>query len=276
MVCHTKTLAPLLLVLGCCFSASSLAAPDGQTAKLGTSWYKAFFDARFPPVEASLPPASGSVVLYKNKADLVGATHSDAFKPVSRELKTALAASTTSNPFRPLFPTLYTPASLAKRNNCPMIAVPFELDDKNATQEWMVAFSAKQCLSADAAERLRRGDTEPHYWVVQKTANSQYRVLAEGDGSVYVTNQMKEQGYKEIRTLLLLKQAFPQNALQCGGAEFTWRYRNKSYYLADTEIMAQDCQPLYFPELTGEAWQNAYNEYARRAKVLVDQWVSGL
>jgi hypothetical protein len=204
----------------------------------------------------------------------VGTAYADAFKPISRELKAALAASTTTNPFRPLFPTLYTPENLAKRTNCPMLAVPFELDDKSATQEWMVAFSAKQCLSADASEALRSGDTEPHYWVVQKTANSKYRVLAEGDGNVYVTNQQKEQGYKEIRTQLFLKRAFPKNALQCGGAEFTWRYRNKGYYLADTDIMAQDCQPLYFPELTGKDWKKAYDEYARRAKVLVDQWVT--
>ena len=203
-----------------------------------------------------------------------GATYDDVFKPVSRELKAALAASSTANPFRPLFPALYTPENLAKRNHCPMISVPFELDDKTVTQEWVVAFSAKQCLSADASEPLRSGDTEPHHWVVQKTADSKYRVLAEGDGHVYVTNQQKEQGYKEIRTQLWLKRAFPNNELQCGGAEFTWRYRNKGYYLADTEIMAQDCQPLYFPELTGEAWQNAYDEYARRTQALVDQWVT--
>lgn len=274
MLFHTKALALGLLAFGCCFSPSSFAAPDAQTSKLETSWYKAFFETQFPPISATLPPANGSVVLYKNKTDFVGLSYPAIFKPISRELRAALLAPTTTNPFTPLFPALHTPESLKKLNQCQMLSVKFELDDKNPTTEWVVAFSQKQCLSADASEALRSGDTEPHYWVIQKAPDNNYRVLAEGDGNIYITNQQKEQGYKEIRTLVLLKHAFPNNALQCGGAVLTWRYRNKGYYLADTEVMAQDCQPLYFPELTGQAWQNAYDEYKRRATVLVDQWIN--
>lgn len=274
MVCNTKLLAPLLLAVGCCCSVNSFADTAAtQVVKLGTSWYKAAFETRFPPEGASLPPANGSVVLYKNKADLVGETHTDAFKPVAKELKAALAATSTTNPFRQHFPDLYTPANLAKLSNCPMVSVPFELDDATTTTEWVVAFSATQCLNADASATLRAGDSTPHHWVLQKTADSKYRVLAEGDGDVYVTNHQKEQGYKEIRTSLLIKRAFPANKLQCGGAEFTWRYRNNGYTLADTEIMAQDCEPLYFPDLTGEAWQKAYDKYAAQVKTLVDGWL---
>ncbi len=276
MVCINKPLAALLIAGICCVSGNSVAETNTPAVKLGSNWYKAAFDARFPPLNPSLPPANGWVVLYKNKADLMGEKRADAFQPVAKALDAALAAEATSNPFRELFPKLYTPANIAKRGECPVLGVPFELDDKTATKEWVVAFSAKQCLSDDESEALRGGDTEPHQWVLQQTADAKFRVLAEGDGSVYVTNHQKEQGYKEIRTSMLIKRAFPEDELQCGGAEFTWRYRNNSYYLADTEIMAQDCQPLHFPELTGEAWQNAYNEYARRAKVLVDQWITNL
>lgn len=274
MVCTTKTLIPLLVAAGLsCLAGNSLAAP---TTKLGSSWFKAAFETRFPPALPSLPPAEGSVVLYKNKADPLGEERSDAFQPVSKELNVALSASSTSNPFRKLFPTLYSEANIAKRLECPVLGVPFELDDKPASKEWVVSFSALQCLGEDEAEKLRSGDTEAHKWVIQQGVDGKYRVLAEGDGSLYVTNQHKEQGYKEIRTHLLLKRAYPADELRCGGADLTWRYRNNNYYLAATEYMAQDCQPLYFPELTGEAWQNAYDEYERRVKLLVDAWVGQL
>lgn len=273
MVCHIKTLVPLLLVAGCCYSVSSRAETDTPAVKLGSSWYKAAFETRFPPQGASLPPANGSAVLYKNKADLAGEAHTDIYKPIAKELRTALAAPRTANPFRTQFPDLYTAANLAKRDDCAMISVPVEVDDKSATKEWVVAFSATQCLDADPSAVLRAGDSTPHQWVLQKTAAGKYRVLAEGDGQVYITNHQKEQGYKEIRTNLLIKRILPDNALQCGGAEFTWRYRNNGYALADTDIMAQDCEPLYFPELTGEAWQKAYDKYAARVKTLVEQWL---
>ncbi len=272
MVCNTKILAPLLLAVGCCYSTSSFADTDAPAVKLGSSWYKAAFETRFPPEGASLPAASGSVVLYQNKADLAGETHADMFKPAAKELKAALAASSTTNPFRQHFPDLYTEANLAKRDACTLLSVPFELDDKSATKEWVVAFSATQCLNADTSAALRAGDSTPHLWILQKTADSKYRVLAEGDGDIYVTNHQKEQGYKEIRTSLLIKRACPENTLQCGGAEFTWRYRNHGYALADTEIMAQDCEPLYFPDLKGAARQKAYDKYASRVKTLVEQW----
>lgn len=273
MLYNTTTLNRLLLIIGCCLSTAGNAAPDGSAPKLSNHWYKAAFDTRFPPAVPSLPAANGWAVLYKNKADLMGEQYDDVFRPISAALNAALSAETTANPFRQRYPHFYTPANNRKRLGCPVLGVPFELDDKPATQEWVIAFSAIQCLSDDDSAKLRQGDTEPHHWVLQKSANGKYRVLAEGDGSLHVLNHQKEQGYKEIRTRLLLKRAFPRNELQCGGAEFTWRYRNQGYYLAATEIMAQDCQPLYFPELTGEAWQYAYDEYARRAKVLVEQWL---
>lgn len=276
MVCNTKTLVPLLLAGLFCLAGNSLAAPSTAPAKLGSSWYKAAFETRFPPAIPSLPPAGGTVVLYKSKTDHLGEERSNVFQPISKELNAALSAEATHNPFRTLFPTLYTADNSAKRLECPVLGVPFELDDKPASKEWVIAFSALQCLGEDEAAKLRSGDTEAHKWVLQQTSGGQYRVLAEGDGSLHVTNQHKEQGYKEIRTRLLLKRAFPDNELQCGGAEFTWRYRNNRYYLAETEYMAQDCQPLYFPELTGEAWQNAYDEYERRVKLLVDEWVGQL
>jgi|GEM_PF-3211810 len=274
MVYNITTLSRLLLIIGCCLSTASPAAPDEAVVKLPTNWYKAAFETRFPPVVPALPAANGWVVLYKNKADLMGEQHDDVFRSISPVLNAALSADSTDNPFRERYPAFYTPANDRKRlDDCAVLSVPFELDDKPTTQEWVIAFSATQCLSDDESAKLRQGDTEPHQWVLQKAANGKYRVLAEGDGSLHVLNHQKEQGYKEIRTRLVLKRAFPRDKLQCGGAELTWRYRNQGYYLAATEIMAQDCQPLYFPELTGEAWQQAYNEYARRAKVLVDQWV---
>lgn len=268
--------APLLqVVLGWLLVSTGMAADNAQEL-LGQSWYQAGFVTRFPPERPGLPPASGDVTLYANKADTEGKRLEAVFKPIPKELAAALAAKTTSNPFRGQFADLYSADNLSKRQQCTVLGVPFALDDKKASKEWVVSFSAEQCLHYDDAEKLRSGDTEPHQWIVQKTANGQYRVLAEGDGSVYVTNHQKEQGYKEISTRLLVKRAFPENELQCGGAELTWRYRNNAYYLADTEYMAQDCQPLYFPGLTGEAWQNAYDEYERRVKVLVDEWVGNL
>jgi hypothetical protein len=273
MVCNTKTLAPLLLVAGCCFSASVSAAPDESSAKLSTSWYKATFATRFSPQGAASPHAAGSAVLYRNKADLAGETYDSVFKIAPSEVETALAATNTTNPFRPLFAELYTPAALRKRADCAMLSTPIEVDDKGATKEWIVAFSAVQCLATDAAVALRSGDTTPHQWVLQKTAPNKYRVLAEGDGNVTITNHQKEQGYKEIRTNMSIPRAFPNHQLQCGGAEFTWHYRNNGYALADTEILAQDCEPLHFPDLSGAAWQKAYDSYAAQVKTVVDDWL---
>lgn len=277
MVCNNKIFALLLLAgLSCAASGDSLADSSRRTSTLPSSWYKAAFETRFPPVIPSLPPANGWAVLYKNKADTMGKEYENIFQPVGKELNAALSATNTENPFRQLFSAIYAPASIEKRQQCLVLGTPFELDDKPASKEWVVSFSAAQCLSDDESLKLRQGDNDTHKWVVQKTPAGKYRVLAEGDGSLYVTNHNKEQGYKEIRTRLLLKYTFPDNPLQCGGAEFTWRYRNNGYYLADTAYMAQDCQPLHFPELTGEAWQNAYDEYERRAKLLVDEWLEPL
>lgn len=276
MECNNKFLALLFFAGLCLIAGNSLAADNQNAAKLPASWYKAAFETRFPPAIPSLPPANGWAILYKNKADTMGKEYANLFRPVGKDLNTALSAVATDNPFRPLFPTLYTPDNSKKRLECPVLGAPFELDDKPASKEWVVSFSAEQCLGKDESGNLLHGDNDAHKWVLQKTPDGKYRVLAEGDGSLYITNHNKEQGYKEIRTRLFLKRAFPDNELQCGGAEFTWRYRNKGYYLADTEYMAQDCQPLYFPELTGEAWQNAYDEYERRAKVLVDEWLEAL
>ncbi|MBO0612516.1 MAG: hypothetical protein RL122_2454 [Pseudomonadota bacterium] len=273
MVCNTKIIAPLLLVAGCCFSASSSAVPDEPTVKLSNSWYKATFATRFPPQGASLPPASGTAVLYRNKADLVGETYDSVFKPAPQNVQTALAATNTVNPFHPQFAALYTPTALRKRAACTMLSTPIELDDKSATKEWVVAFSAVQCLEADAAAALRSGDTTPHQWVLQKITNGKYRILAEGDGNITLTNHQKEQGYKEIRTSMLIPRTFPEHKLQCGGAEFTWHYRNNGYVLAATEILAQDCEPLHFPDLTGAAWQKAYDTYAAQVKTVVDGWL---
>ncbi|WP_308874573.1 hypothetical protein [Thiothrix subterranea] len=121
MVYNTTILSRLLLVIGCCLSAASSAAPDEPAVKLSNNWYKAAFDTRFPPAMPALPAANGWVVLYKNKADLMGEQYDDVFRPVSSALNAALSADSTVNPFRKRYPAFYTPANNRKRLDCPVL-----------------------------------------------------------------------------------------------------------------------------------------------------------
>lgn len=263
----------LAAALLCCAAAAQATAKPPSLAEM--SWYKAAFTTFFPPQQPNLPAANGTVLVYKNKTDWLGQEYADVFQAVDAKLNNALSAPTTSNPFRALFPEVYTAANSQKRQQCKVLGVPFELDDKTTTREWLIGFSAVQCLNADASAALRSGDTEPHHWVLQQNAQGKYRVLMESDGEVQVTNRHKEQGYKEIRTRVLVKR-LPDSDLQCGSAELLWHYRRGRYVLAERAYFAQDCQALYFPALSGEDWQRAYADYEAQVQTLVDDWLENL
>lgn len=264
-----------LLVLLLCGVSAAPATADPATLQWGSNWYKATFTTLFPPQTPGLPAANGTVVVYKSKTDITGQEYADVFTPVDAKLHAALTASSTPNPFRALFPELYTAANAKKRTQCDVLGVPFELDDNSTTREWLLGFSALQCLNADASAALRGGDTEPHHWVLQQNAQGKYRVLMESDGEVQISNRHKEHGYKEIRTRVLVKR-LPDNDLQCGSAELTWHYRRERYVLAERAYFAHDCQALYFPELSGADWQRAYTDYEAQVKTLVDDWLEKL
>lgn len=251
--------------------------PAQAADSLGTDWYKAGFETRFPPSIPFLPDAGGWAVLYQSENDYLGEEKTDIFLPVSADLNAALSAADTDNPFRPLYPAIYSETGEQKRlESCPVLGVAFELDDNPQTQEWVISFSAERCLHFDAAEKLLKGDDKPHKWVLQQAADGQYRVLAEGDGILYVTRQDASDGFREIRTRFFIKRAYPDNPLQCGGAEFTWQYQDGRYQPSDTLYMAQDCAPLYFPDATGLEWERKYAEYEQQVKPLVDEWIAQL
>lgn len=266
-----RALAAILL----CGVSVAHATAKPATVKWDNGWYKAIFTTFFPPQISGLPAANGTVMVYKSKTDISGQEYADVFTPVDAKLAAALTANTTHNPFHALFPALYTVTSAKKRAQCTVLGVPFELDDTTTTREWLLGFSALQCLNADASAALRGGDTEPHHWVLQQNAQGKYRVLMESDGEVQISNRHKEQGYKEIRTRVLVKR-LPDNDLQCGSAELTWHYRRDRYVLAERAYFAQDCQALYFPELSGDDWQRAYADYEAQVKTLIDAWLENL
>lgn len=269
-------LSKILFGIMSCSAALALHADTTTPAKLPDDWYKAVFEVQFPPQIPGLPPAQGNVVLHQTKIDLAGQAYPELFRPMPAELGEAITAADTVNPFRSSFTPLYEEHNARKRARCPALAATFELDDNPQTQEWVVSFSALQCLADDPSLALRSGDTEPHQWVVQRLANGKFRILAESDGMIHIINRNKEDGYKEIHTRLAVKRSFPNNELQCGAAELTWQYRNGSYKIAAREYLAQECASLYFPALSGEAKAIAYAEYERRIKALVEEWEAQL
>jgi hypothetical protein len=256
----SKSITGMTLWVVCGLWACSAQAVDNR-------WYEASFSAQFPPREDPV----GSVTLYQQNS-LSGENLTNAFKNVPDNQRKALVEA--SNPLHALYPKLYTSAALSKRAACPVLAATIELDDNTQTKEQVVAMSTTRCLDYDEAQRLRSGDTEPHLWVVQQGTDGQYRILAEGDGTLSINRSYRQNGYKTIRTHASIRHLFPDDPLQCGGAELTWHYQNGQYQLADTDYQAQDCEPLYFPDAKGAEWDAAYQRYVQQVKPLIDKWLT--
>lgn len=269
-VMQTKQyLALLSMLAGCLFSLLPITAYSAAN-----DWYKAGFETRFPPGLPFLPQAGGWAVFYQHENDFLGEEKTDIFQPISAELNAALSADNTDNAFRRLFPDIYSEENIQKRlQACPVLGTNFELDGNAETQEWIISFSAQRCLHFDTAQKLLNGDDNPHKWILQQTAAGEYRVLAEGDGILYVTKGENTDGFPAIRTRFFIKRAYPNNPLQCGGAEFTWQYQNGHYQPTKGQYMAQDCEPLYFQGATGLEWERAYAKYEQQVKPLVDAWI---
>lgn len=251
----------------------SVFSPLYAANSLNEDWYKAGFETRFPPGMPFLPDAGGWAVLYRSADDFLGEERQDIFQPVSEALNQAVSAETTTNPFRSLYPQLYTAENIAKRlAECPLLGVALDVDQNLHTQEWLLSFSALRCLQFDTTERLLSGDDHGHKWLLQQQADSSYRILAEGDGIFYLTRQ-EAANYQAIRTRMFIARAFPEDTLQCGGAELSWHYQAEHYQLTKVEYLAQDCQLRYFPDATGLAWEREYARYEQQVKTLVDQWL---
>lgn len=205
--------------------------------------------------------ALGRLLIYQGSR--LSETDDSAFKTMAAPLRTALLSPQTTNPFRARFPAIYRERSALA--HCPMLAAAIDVDNQASTQEYLIAYSRLRCLELEPSERLRHGDTEPHYVILQQQANDRYRVLMESDGEISVLNKQAA-GYKALESKVMLEREFPTHELQCGGAELTWRYDGNAYQLSKTSYVAQDCEPRHFPNLAGAEWDKAYAQVVRKVQ----------
>lgn len=183
------------------------------------------------------------------------------FSPSPHHVQQAVLASTTANPFKRLYPALYTTRNRERLIQCPMLSLPFELDNNPQTQEWLVSMSSHFCLNPSSQGE----DHDAHMWILQRQANYRYRILMEGDHLIVVTNN-QQQGYKTIESSLYLKRS-QTNQQPCGGAVNTWMYRQGRYQLQKTDYHARDCN---YQHARGEMMDRYQQRFINAAKPQVD------
>jgi len=245
------------------------------TATLPTHYHELRFKTTFHSEYPDYPDAdntqSGTVLIYK---DVDSSATKIRFSSSPNAVKQATLATSTFNPFNVLYPVLYTASNRDKLAKCPMLSVPFELDNDSATQEWFVSSSTYFCLGQNKRDPNKQGtDHDSHMWVLQKQANQQYRILMEGDNLMVVSRHAQQsynQGYNDIESYLYLNRAQPIHANQCGGAINTWQWNDQQgrYQLNKMDYHARDCDHQH---AQGEMMDRYHQRFIRAAKPEVDR-----
>ena len=238
-----------------------------STNALASAWEAVVFSAQFPPTGTAV----GSVTFYQTPDDLVGTTSEQLLRPVSNTQAASILQQLHA-PLQAWYPQLYSREALAQLAKCPLLAAPVDVDNNPQTHEQVLSSSTVRCLSAPSSDRAQRGDTQPHFWLVQQTG-SDYAVLADSDGELRLKRDPASRSYQTIQSHVSIKRLYPEHHLQCGGADLTWQYRAGHYQLQTVDYVAQDCEARYFPNTKGTAWERAYAQYQQQVKVLVDQWL---
>ena len=249
-----------LIITSLFFSLPSIAMADTSTLKnlqiISNDWhdleiYPLFDKGHF--YEDNSPANDyevyGSIILGGKQIDgkkpFLWEKH---LKKVPLILKYALFNKDTVNPFRPVFPDIYTSDNQKKIKHCgDFIGVQFELDDLPETKEWYIAAPSEYCIYGEKAiiEGSIGSSSKPHVWVLQKNKKGHYRILMESEGKTYIVNK-KHQGYKEIVTHIYNKHIYRQQADKnpdtiCGSGAISWQYQSDSYQPSGLSPNAYAC-----------------------------------
>jgi len=250
-----------LIITNIFFLLSSIAMADTSTMEdlknISNSWYfleinpnfdkESFFDQSQYPANLNL--VAGSIILREKQTDnREEYSWAKKLKAIPLKIKNDLFSKKTNNPFKPLFPEIYTLNGKKKLRHCgDFVGVQFELDDIKETQEWLIAAPVEYCIYGKKAiiEDFAGYDSSAHIWILQKKQNNHYRVLMESEGVTYVINK-KHQGYKRISTYIYNKHIYRKKALRnpdsvCGSGGIGWQYQSDSYQPVSISVDAYSC-----------------------------------
>jgi hypothetical protein len=211
--------------------------------------FKTTFESTTDDYSAHNNINTGTAFIYPQEGSSVIKKH---FSTATKRVKEATLASTTENPFKALYPNIYTANYRERLLQCPMLSFPFELDNDASTQEWLVSSSTYFCLGAD-----KQGiDHDAHMWLLQKQSNHHYQILMEGDSLMVINNlnpennqytnrthnkQDNKNNYSSIESYLYLNRTQTELNNKCGGTKNKWHYAQGYYQLEKTEYHTRDC-----------------------------------
>ncbi len=211
--------------------------------------FKTTFDSTAAYYPAHNNINTGTAFIYQQEGSSVIKKN---FSTATKRVKEATLASTTENPFKALYPHIYTANHREILLQCPMLSFPFELDNDPSTQEWLVSSSTYFCLGTN-----KQGiDHDAHMWLLQKQSNDHYQILMEGDSLMVInnlnpknnqyTNQThnkhdNKHNYNSIESYLYLNRAQSELSSKCGGTKNKWHYSQGYYQLEKTEYHTRDC-----------------------------------
>ncbi len=202
---------------------------------------------------------------YKTREDYLGPEGYERRKElylveIPEKLKLMIFSKQIINPFKVLFPYIYTikAQNLIKQCSKPpnnfyanryfdFRGIQFELDDNLETTEWYITAPIEACFYAKYHHLNYLEDKYNdigHNWLVQKQANGQYRILMESEGSTNIYNK-KHQGYKDFTTQAYGNHIYRQKAKKdsdkyCWEAWISWKYKSGSYQ--PTRVAGLGCE----------------------------------
>lgn len=251
-----KLFFTLLLSLGSFFSLSSVYADQfNQASRYHELIFQAEFFSDYPRYPHSRNKQRGTIYAYQKNAD---SSAKKRFKTLaSKQLKQAVLANNTPNPFKRLYSYVYTAQNKKKIINCPALSFPFDLDNNPTTKEWVVTSSLYLCLSPRGMDL----DSVPHMWILQRKAG-RYRILMEADGYIKIFGK-SQNNYNDILAYIYQNRASLNPSYKCGGPMNMWFYQNNQYQLANKSYHAQDCN---YKKTSGNAWVQLNRRYLREVK----------
>jgi len=236
-------MASILLSLTSYVIANKTTFKDLQYLK--NDWYKLLFYSL---------NTSPDLRLYKTRDDYIeGYDRRKDFYLVKipPKLKQIIFSNHTINPFKSMFPYIYTVNNKKIITRCAnFTGVQFELDDNPETTEWYIIAPVETCLRDKDFFRKNPVTLNPsevgHIWIVQKQPNGQYRIVMEAEGDTAITNT-KHQGYKQLDTFIYNRHIYRREVENnsnkyCGKAGISWRYQSGNYQPTRVGGSASNCK----------------------------------
>jgi len=170
---------------------------------------------------------------------------------IPSKLKQVIFSKNTINPFRALFPYIYTTQNQKTMKHCGnFTGIQIELDDNSETTEWYIVAPVETCLR-DKDHYIKHPimfnpSEVGHVWIIQKSQSRQYRILMESEGSTDISNK-KHQGYKHLITQVYNNHIYRQKVKKdsnkyCGKAWISWKYESGNYQPTRVGGSASNCK----------------------------------